>query len=58
LTGLIFWFALFRRWNEENPETNIKSYNNLRTIFLRGDPAVKDPNYNRPQPRDDEPEDE
>ena len=49
--------ALYRRWKEENPETEIKSYNNFRTIFFRGDAAVKELNYNWPQPYD-EPEEE
>jgi hypothetical protein len=45
------WSNYFQRWKDENPMTDIKNYRNFRTIFFRGDTAVKELNYNWPQPR-------
>ena len=45
------WFTFFQQWKNENPKTDIKDYRNFRTIFFRGNAAVKELNYNWPQPR-------
>jgi len=47
------WSALFRRWKDKNPETEIKTYNNFRTLFFRGNRAVKELNFNGPQPTEE-----
>ena len=52
------WSAFFERWNEQHPGHRFKSYSNFRTYFFRGDAAVKELNFNWPQPRVRESQDE
>jgi hypothetical protein len=39
------WPVLLERWNSEHPEAAFKSYNNFRTVCMRGVKAVLDLNF-------------
>lgn len=44
------WPELFERWNKEYPGFTFKSYNNFRTVCMRGMKAVTDLNFSWPEP--------
>jgi len=42
------WRKLFEQWNKEHPGAKFKSYNNFRTVCMRGVKAVTDLNFSLP----------
>jgi hypothetical protein len=44
------WTEFFEQWREQYPGAPIKSYNNFRTICMRGVEAVAELNFSWPRP--------
>ena len=40
--------AWLKQWNAEHPHHRVETASNFRTYFFRGDVAVKDLNFDRP----------
>ena len=44
------WAELFERWNAKYPGAVFKSYNNFRTVCMRGIKAIFEVNLSSPKP--------